>query len=101
MIKYKKKQSTLYGLAGIVSIFIEFNLFILMKIFKIENKYKLLLVNILVFIMFNFEIIFFMLILGRLDWPFNWNQLLWFFGGTVLLFFSDWIICRTGKMSRM
>ena len=87
MIKYKKKKPTFYGLGVMISMLISLNAYILLRLFKVANKSQLTVINIFVFIMFFLEIIFLVLIIGRLDFYFHWKWLLFISCMSLLLFY--------------
>lgn len=87
MIKYRKEKPTFYGLGIIVSMLISLNLYILLRLFKVANKFQLVIVNVFVFVMFFLELILLALIIGGLNFYFHWEWLLFIFGMSLLLFY--------------
>lgn len=90
MIKFPNKQPTLYGFSNIASILIDVNLYLSLKIIKVDNKKKLKFVKIASFIMLYIEILCILFIFqGSVN--INWDGIIYILMFTVFLFY----ICRS------
>lgn len=89
MIKFREKNQTLYGGALLIPVVISFNLFLIQRFFKIKNRNQLLITNLIIFLMFQLEILLIVFLIGKIDLS-NFQNIGIVLVASSLFFFLGW-----------